>query len=252
MKIKKIIFLGSKPIGYECFKFLIDKKDTLKIDIVGIHTNENSVIKNDKSLLELARSNNIYVLKSTDEILKIQSDFIISVQYHKILKKEHIESTGSLAFNLHMAPLPELRGCNQFSFALYNSFNIFGTTLHVIDEGIDSGDIIFEKRFKFPKYFFVEDLYKLTFKNSCNLFYEKVPLILENKYKLIPQKSLYKDRGTNIHYRKEIMKLKEINLDDGVDELKRKLRSTSMPGFEPPYFLYNGKKFYLTTKIKDE
>lgn len=250
--MKKIIFLGSKPIGYECFKFLVQNKDILEIDIVGIHTNENAVINNNKSLLELARKHKIYILNSTDEILNIQSDFIISVQYHKILKINHIKSARILAFNLHMAPLPELRGCNQFSFALYNNIDKFGTTLHVIDEGIDSGDIIFEKRFKIPENCFVDELYNLTFRHSCNLFNEKVPLILENKYKLIPQKSLYKQRGTNIHYRKEIIKLKEINLDDGIDELKRKLRSSSMPGFEPPYFLYNDKKFYLTTKINDK
>tara|TARA_B100000524_G_C23649105_1_gene369524 strand:- start:1320 stop:2072 length:753 start_codon:yes stop_codon:yes gene_type:complete len=250
--LKKIIFLGSKPIGYECFKFLVQKKDILEIDIVGIHTNENAVINNNKSLLELARKHKIYILNSTDEILNIQSDFIISVQYHKILKLNHIKSASILAFNLHMAPLPELRGCNQFSFALYKNIDRFGTTLHVIDEDIDSGDIIFEKRFKIPKNCFVDELYNLTFRHSCNLFYEKVPLIFKNKYKLTTQESLISDRGTSIHFRKEIIKLKEINLDEGIDELKRKIRSTSMPGFEPPFFMFNNKKFYITSKIKYE
>ena len=47
--------------------------------------------------------------------------------------------------------------------------------------------------------------------------------------------------------------VKEVwNLDEGIDELKRKIRSTSMPGFEPPFFMFDNKKFYITSKIKYE
>ncbi|MBK8684503.1 MAG: hypothetical protein IPN26_05660 [Bacteroidetes bacterium] len=72
-------------------------------------------------------------------------DFLISVQYHQILNERHIQKARTLAINLHMAPLPEYRGCNQFSFAILDQYPEFGTTLHVMDERIDHGDILFEK-----------------------------------------------------------------------------------------------------------
>ena len=53
--------------------------------------------------------------------------------------------------------------------------------------------------------------------------------------------------GLSIAYKLQI-RYPKINLDEGIDELKRKIRSTSMPGFEPPFFMFNNKKFYITSK----
>ena len=65
-----------------------------------------------------------------------------------------------------MAPLPEYRGCNQFSFAIVDGKKEFGTTLHKMEEGIDNGDIIAESRFDIPENCFVKELYELTYKTS--------------------------------------------------------------------------------------
>ena len=61
-----------------------------------------------------------------------------------------------------MAPLPEYKGCNQFSFAIIDEVNEFGTTIHEIEASIDSGPIIAEKRFFINNNLWVKDLYELT------------------------------------------------------------------------------------------
>ena len=166
------------------------------------------------------------------------------MQYHEILQKRHIDNSR-LTVNLHMAPLPEYRGCNQFTHAILDEKDYFGTTIHVIDEGIDSGDILFEDRFIVPPEIWVQELYDLTLEKSRLLFERPLPHLLNENFTRTPQNHLISSRGSKIGYRKDIEKLKFINdLTDQTD-LERRIRATSMPGFSPPYLLVGGKKINL-------
>ena len=147
---KRILFLGSKRVGYHSLKYLIDNQEELDIEIVGVLTDPIARVDTTYNLKSLAQENGLKVypdLEFLDEGAK--SDILISVQYHRILKKSHIDY-GKVAINLHMAPLPEYRGCNQFSFAILNGDQEFGTTFHILDEGIDNGDILFERAVYLP------------------------------------------------------------------------------------------------------
>ena len=181
-----------------------------------------------------------------DEFINLESfDIAISVQYHKILKKHHIEKAEEIIINLHIAPLPEYRGCNQFSYAIINRDKEFGTTIHRLEEGIDSGAIMFEKRFPIPEDCWVRDLYQIACDNSLSLFQESLPQIISGDFELIPQTSLLPERKTSIHYRKEINNLKNIDLSWSKEKIERHIRATYMPGFEPPYTIINSTKIYF-------
>lgn len=244
--MKKILFFGSKPIGYECLHFLLQNATRLNCKVVGVLSNDNQQFDNSLSIRKLTNDYAITFIDELDEILEIKDiDFIISVQYHLILRQKHIDVANVLAINLHMAPLPEYRGCNQFSFAIFNQAKIFGTTLHRLESGIDNGAIIAERRFEINKGQEVKSLYDRTFEESVQLFQENIGSILSGNYTLKDQSSLLDERGLNTYYRKDIFKLKEINLNDSADIITRKVRATAMPGFEPPFALVEGKKYYI-------
>ena len=80
-------------------------------------------------------------------------EMIISYGYRHIIKKSIIEYVKGNIINLHISYLPWNRGAdpNLWSF-LENSPK--GVTIHYIDEGIDTGDIITQK--------------KIDFSSSCN------------------------------------------------------------------------------------
>ena len=123
------------------------------------------------SIKSLANDYDIPFIEELDLILDLENiDFIISIQYHLILSQKHIDVAKKLALNLHMAPLPEYRGCNQFSFAIFNNAKIFGTTLHMLESGIDNGAILAERRFQIKKGVDVKSLYDKTFDESIQLF----------------------------------------------------------------------------------
>lgn len=241
---KSVVFLGSKPIGYACLKHLIQMQSELNIRLSGILTNDNLRFNPGLSLLQLAQESNIPVFKDPDHIPPC--DFLISVQYHQILKSHHIQRARLLAINLHMAPLPEYRGCNQFSFALLDQKKEFGTTLHVMDEKIDHGAILAEKRFPIPERCWVDELYQLTLDASMRLFEDSIAGILRGDIMGTPQEKLEGERGTQMHYRNEINAIKQIQLNWPEEQIDRHLRATFMPGFEPPFTYIQGEKIYLS------
>lgn len=244
MHTKKLIFLGSKPIGYECLSYLIDKSAEMNVAVTGIMTQARKEFGGDHDLTALAKTHNIPVYSSMDELP--ECDIIYSVQYHEILKQQHIDKAKQIAVNLHMAPLPEYRGSNQFSFAITEGKTEFGTTLHRIDTRIDHGDILFQKRFPIAAHWWVNDLYLATYEASLKLFQQTLAHIVAGKYQLVPQESLVHKYGTSLHMRKEMADLKVIDLNWDKEKIEKHIRATSMPGFEPPYFLLNGEKVYFS------
>lgn len=240
----RVVFLGSKPIGYQCLQYLIAQKEALDIEIVGLRTRIRKEFGEAGSdLSALATEAGIPILSSLDAMP--ECDIIYSVQHHELLRAKHIAKAKRIAVNLHLAPLPEYRGCNQFSFAIMDEAREFGVTLHEIDTRIDHGALLFESRFSVPEHCWVNDLYELTFVAAIDLFKQSLPDLVTGNYTKTPQASLLASRSTSLHYRDEIGDLKAIDLNEPEAVISRRIRATYMPGFEPPFIIVNGQKLSL-------
>lgn len=228
----------------------MENAQNMGCQIVAILSNENPRFDSTLSLKKVAVDNNIFFGNNLVDFEKFDGeiDFIISVQYHEILKKKQIERATKLAVNLHMAPLPEYRGCNQFSFAIYNEEIEFGTTLHQLEEGIDSGKILFESRFPIDNVRSIEKLYEITLLESKKLFRNCIGKILDGNFIGIEQSQCVNFDKSRIYYREDIKKLKSLNLNDDENEIIRRVNATSMPGFEPPFTIVDNKKYYILTE----
>jgi methionyl-tRNA formyltransferase len=241
---KTIYYLGAKDLGTRCLKILHQFCEAEGHTIIGIFTNPRG-----QAIRDYAGKHNLQLHRALEELSGLPSaDYLISVQYHLILRDNHICKGEQLAINLHMAPLPEYRGCNQFSFAIVNGDLEFGTTIHQIDTGVDSGGIIFESRFPIPEGCFVDDLYELTFNHSITMFSAALPKLFSGDYLVIPQSKFKGKRVIGFHYRKEIDDLKQINLDWSAERIMRYIRATSMPGFLPPYAKIGDKRIEFMVK----
>jgi len=240
---KKIVFLGSKPIGYQCLQYLLTHREVLDIDVIGIKTRLRTEFGDGNDLAALANEYKIPLIATLDEIP--ECDIIYSVQHHELLKGKHIEKAKEIAVNLHLAPLPEYRGCNQFSFAIMDEVKEFGVSIHEIDIRIDHGSLLFEERFSVPEKCWVDDLYELTFSAALRLFETSIADLVQGKYTKTPQSELLKTRKEHLHFRHEIQQLKQIDLNQSAADIEKTLRATYMPGFEPPFALMDGKKVYF-------
>tara|TARA_B110000444_G_scaffold261004_1_gene310434 strand:- start:23024 stop:23938 length:915 start_codon:yes stop_codon:yes gene_type:complete len=83
---------------------------------------------------------------NSKETVKILSsygaDIFVSMSFNQIVKKPLLKLTKHGFINCHAGKLPFYRGCNVLNWVLINGEKEFGVTVHYMDEGIDTGDII--------------------------------------------------------------------------------------------------------------
>ncbi len=248
MSQTSIVFLGSKPVGYRCLQHLLSEAKGLEAMIVGVLTKTRPEFSGEHDLTAIAGANGIPVFGHPDEIPGC--DFLISVQYHSILTPAQLAQARRLAVNLHMAPLPEYRGSNQFTHAILDGKEEFGTTLHVMDARIDHGPILAQRRWPIPAGQWVEDLYARTVEESVVLFKEALPGLLAGTLAATPQEDLVPRYGSALNLRTSVDTAKTLDFSWPAEKLERHLRATYMPGFEPPYAVVAGRKVHFIPEAK--
>jgi len=80
---------------------------------------------------------------------------------------------------------------------------------------------------------------------SLELFKESIPKFLTGDYQRTRQSSLLLDRGSKMHYRKEIGDLKRIDLSWPKEKIARRIRATWFPPYDPPFYIEEGKRYPL-------
>ena len=80
-----------------------------------------------------------------ETVARLAPDLCISFAYDRIIRKP-LRQVPRLGFiNCHAGALPEYRGRNVINWALINGEKRLGLTVHHIDSGIDTGDIIVQE-----------------------------------------------------------------------------------------------------------
>ena len=97
-----------------------------------------------------------------------------------LYKSEVISTVKAGILNAHMGPLPEFRGMNVMEWSLFYGRTI-GVTLHFIDKGIDTGDIIFFKSIPVGSGDTIEDLRNKSGIVNIELFYTAIKSISDDK-----------------------------------------------------------------------
>lgn len=111
--------------------------EKLKILFLGGHNPLVDYLKNNGDEIRT------YEDKLTLEFVS-EYDFIISYGYRHIIKKEIIERFPNRIINLHISLLPWNRGADPNLWSILDN-TLKGVTIHYIDEGLDTGDIICQK-----------------------------------------------------------------------------------------------------------
>ena len=161
-----------------------------------------------------------------------------------------IPSVGVL--NLHPAYLPFNRGWHNSAWALLDE-TPYGGTLHFMNSGVDTGDIVHQKRVIPSPDDTGNSLYKKALAAEIETFMEAWPLLLTGKPPRTPQDP---QAGT-AHRKKELAAggVQRIDLDNPVPprDLIRKLRAltTNSPA-EAAYFEEAGKRYRVRVIIDPE
>lgn len=87
-------------------------------------------------------SSNVNELTFLQTLRPFEADLFVSMSFNQILKQEIIRLAPKGFINCHAGKLPFYRGRNPLNWALINGETTMGVTVHYVDKGIDTGDII--------------------------------------------------------------------------------------------------------------
>jgi len=103
------------------------------------------------------------------EIGAFNPDLFIAVGYTNILKSQILSIPRILAVNFHASLLPAYRGKHPVFWCLRNGEKWSGLSVHVMDAGIDTGDILYRVRVRVRKDDSVSRLYDRIMVESVKL-----------------------------------------------------------------------------------
>ena len=251
MKFCVIVF-GNLPIATKIVMFL---KEQSNIELKGVVISDPTPHNNDPwedtpCLYDYCKREfiPIYKLEELPQYFKNQTlDLGLSCRFSKIIKKNVIDLFSKGIINMHGGLLPEFAGLYSCNFSVLYGAEKGGGTLHYIDEGIDTGDIIRRCEFHIEN----NDTGYSVFQKTQIALYENmieiIPLVLQGKIEAYPIKKLL-DLGYEHHYfnKKSILQYKKVDINTmSEEEILRCVRAFDFPGYEPAYMEIAGKRIYL-------
>lgn len=94
---------------------------------------------------------------SLEQAYSLPDAIFLSLEFDRIVDPRRFR-TAKL-YNLHFSLLPSYRGVGTSVWPILKCDGISGVTLHHIDEGIDTGDIVCQQAFAVPAHWCARDLY---------------------------------------------------------------------------------------------
>jgi len=104
-------------------------------------------------------------------------EFGICLGFMEIIKKEVFEIPKYGILNLHCGKLPEYRGRAPISRAIMNGDEFVTLSIHLMDKGVDSGDILQETKIKIEDNDNVNSMYEKCSKESASSVIECIKKI---------------------------------------------------------------------------
>tara|TARA_B100000700_G_C15001341_1_gene836430 strand:- start:700 stop:1299 length:600 start_codon:yes stop_codon:yes gene_type:complete len=171
----------------------------------------------------------------TDELIIVEnieeSEIIFSIIYDKIFDEKFLKNRK--CFNFHCGILPYYGGSNASCWSIINREKEYGITLHEIDKGLDTGNIVEIRKFKISDTDTAHDLYTKGEDLIYQMFKDNFKNLIDGNYVSTKQDL----RDTKIYYKREI---------ENAKDLTRFIKAFYFPGKEPAYFFNRaGKKVYI-------
>ena len=184
-KINTSVFISGKGTNLKnLIKFSKKDNSPIKISIVvsnnkkayGIRYAKKNKIK--IKIIDFSKKREINDLL---KILKFNNIRLICLAgFLKILSKDFIKSFNGKIINIHPSLLPKYKGLNTHERVLENNEKFTGCSVHFVNEKLDGGQIILQKKIKIFKKDDLESLKNRVLKEEYKLYPKSIIKILSN------------------------------------------------------------------------
>ena len=134
---------------------------------------------------ELRLEENVNAPASVEAIRAMKPDLLVSVAGNQIFRPALLKVAPKGCLNVHSALLPKYRGLMPTFWTLKNGEKETGVSVFLVDEGIDSGPIVVQKRVPIRTNR-LEELIRQTKVVGMDAVWEAVEKVRRGRLKLIP------------------------------------------------------------------
>ena len=246
---KRIDFMGTPHYAEAILQTLIEAED---MEVGLVVTQPDRPVGRKKILTPppvkvLAGTHEIEVLQPSslseegiaEAIASVKPDFIVVAAFGQLLPASVLEIAPCI--NLHASLLPQYRGASPVQQSLLNGDAVTGVTSMLMEEGLDTGDMLLKKEFVIPPDMRLNALMEQLTRDACDVTLETLRRFAT--ITPIPQKDA------------EATHCKKIKKSDGeVDGSNAGLLYRKYRAFEgwPGIFAPNGTKFDEVTLVQTD
>ena len=158
-------------------KFIINLVISNNSKAKGLNIAKNFKIKN-----KIIKYSNIKIAEKNIflELKKNKIDLICLAGFMKILSKDFIKHFYGKIINIHPSLLPKYKGLNTHQRAIKNKEKYSGCSVHYVNEKLDSGKIILQKKVRIFKNDTEKKLAKRIIKQEHLLFPKALKKVLSS------------------------------------------------------------------------
>jgi len=187
----KLIFFGTSEFS----EVILDSLTKAGYNIAGVFTRPDQKVGRRQEWQKtpvkiMAEKNGIPVFDpakldstSLEQIGNLAPDMIITAAYGKIIPQSILDIPEFGAINVHPSLLPKFRGPSPIQNALLSGEKETGTTIMLMDAGMDTGDILMQKSISIGQADILPELLQKLAVLSAELLLETIPLWIEGKIK---------------------------------------------------------------------
>lgn len=188
----RIGYFADGPWGWRAFdKMIVD--DSLEIAFMSVRyeARDSELIKRaEENHIPLELSKNVNSEEFLEKMREYDVDLFVSMSFNQILKAEFINLPKYKTINCHAGRLPFYRGRNILNWALINDEKEFGITVHYVDEGIDTGDIILQEVYPITDEDNYGTLLEQAYIGCADVLYRAIKIIQSGEVKRIRQRDI--------------------------------------------------------------
>ncbi len=249
----RILFLGNNWVGWQVARWLQEQRE----NIVGVVVHpphkhkyrqeiiDSAGVKAD-AVFDGARLQEPEVLSAIE---RLAPDIAVSVFFGYILRPAFLSLPPAGCINLHPALLPYNRGAHPNVWSIIEGTPA-GVTLHYIDAGVDTGDIIAQREIEVEPIDTAETLYRRLERACIDVFTEAWPSIRAGKAPRAKQPSC----AGSCHRARDVERIDEIDPEASykAKDLIDLLRARTFPPHAGAYFRSEGRKVYVRLQLAYE
>ncbi len=232
----RIVCMCGKDIGYGIAEFLLDQKAEVRF-VVNEYEKSGKWYRTPRELDIIEIPEN--------EIAEYNPDLIIVAFYDRILPEDIYRIPRMGSWNLHLGDAEHYRGAYPNIWALRNGETVYAVTLHRIDAGIDTGEILAKRSFPVSPAITGRELYDMMTDEGMKLFRQYYNCLASGKAPGIARVQDSTEAVT--HYRKELSH--ELYPPE---EFINSVRALTFPPFPPPYFMIGKRKFIIVEEQPED